>query len=289
MAAWLEDDVEVNGLRLHYTRTGGDKPTVVLTHGVTDDGRCWSAIAEPLSEDYDLIMSDARGHGRSDAPEQGYSSDLQAADLAALIRALGLTRPAVLGHSMGAATALVMAGTEPDVPGAIILEDPPSWWLPRDDGDAADQRRVGMGKWFMAVKRQSRDELIAAIRRDQPGWSETEQETWADAKVRFSPYVLDLLRPNGISSIDWTATLRRITCPTTLIYADPERGGIVSAEAAEALRALIPHVKTEYIAGAGHNIRRDQPERFLQVVRAALAEWAAGRSDHRATVIEPAR
>jgi N-formylmaleamate deformylase len=277
MAAWLSDELVVDGLRLHYTRTGGDKPPVVLAHGVTDDGLCWTPVAQALGDDFDLIMVDARGHGRSGAPEQGYGSDRQADDLAGVIRALGLERPAVLGHSMGAASTLVMAGTYPDLPGAILLEDPPSWWLPRDDSGADEQRRAGMYEWFTAIKRQTHAELVDGIRQNQPGWSDIEVETWVDSKERFSPNVLSLLRPSGAADIDWTETLRQITCPATLIFADPERGGIVTAEAAKALQDLIPQLKIEHIAEAGHNIRRDQPGPFLDVVRAALAEWAAGR------------
>lgn len=274
MTAWNSGTVDVDGLRLHYTRTGGDKPSVVLAHGVTDDGPCWTPIAEALSDDYDLIMVDARGHGRSDAPEEGYGPDLQANDLAGVIRALVLTKPAVIGHSMGAATALVMAGTYPDLPGAIVMEDPPTWWLPADTG-GDEQRRAGMIEWFTAIKRQTNAELRAGIRQNQPGWSDVEVQTWVESKQRFSPNVPGLLGHGASAHIDWTETLGRITCPATLIYADPERGGIVTAEAAEALRAIIPQLHVEHIAGAGHNIRRDQPERFLQVVRAALAEWTA--------------
>ena len=74
MAVWQSGDIEVNGLRLHYTRTGGDKPQVVLAHGFSDDGLCWTPVAEVLASEYDVIMVDARGHGRSDGPEQGYGS-----------------------------------------------------------------------------------------------------------------------------------------------------------------------------------------------------------------------
>src|SRR3954468_15126333 len=102
MASWPAGDIEVNGLRLHYSRTGGDKPPLVLAHGVTDDGLCWTPVAEALEMDYDVIMVDARGHGGSDAPEAGYDSATQAADLAGVIAALGLHKPAILGHSMGA-------------------------------------------------------------------------------------------------------------------------------------------------------------------------------------------
>src|SRR3712207_1489803 len=108
MASWQSSDIEANGIRLHYTRTGGAKPALVLAHGFSDDGLCWTPVADVLAQDYDVIMVDARGHGRSAAPEQGYTSIDHANDLAGLIAALGLDRPAVLGHSMGAASALAL-------------------------------------------------------------------------------------------------------------------------------------------------------------------------------------
>ena len=101
---------------------------IVLAHGVTDAGPCWTRVAEALAPDYDVIMVDARGHGRSDVPEGGYGPADQAEDLAGIIVALDSTALPCLGHSMGAATALVLAGTHPDLPGAIVLEDPPAWW-----------------------------------------------------------------------------------------------------------------------------------------------------------------
>jgi len=68
MAAWQSGDIVVNGLTLHYTRTGGTKPPVVLAHGFSDDGLCWMPVAEALAADYDIVMVYARGHGRSCAP-----------------------------------------------------------------------------------------------------------------------------------------------------------------------------------------------------------------------------
>lgn len=48
MNAWRSDFVETNGLKLHYTRTGANsgKPPVVLAHGFSDDGLCWTPVAE---------------------------------------------------------------------------------------------------------------------------------------------------------------------------------------------------------------------------------------------------
>ena len=49
MTAWQEGDIEANGIRLHYTRTGGAKPPVVLAHGFSDDSLCWTPVAQETS------------------------------------------------------------------------------------------------------------------------------------------------------------------------------------------------------------------------------------------------
>ncbi len=117
--------VKTNGITLHYTRTGGDKPPIVLCHGIMDSGACWPRVAPVLSQTHDLIMLDARGHGLSDAPASGYTWQALAEDLAGAITALALTRPGIIGHSMGAGTAAVVAARYPDRVGFLVLEDPP--------------------------------------------------------------------------------------------------------------------------------------------------------------------
>lgn len=272
MAVWTSGDVEVDSLRLHYTRTGGEKPQVVLVHGFSDDGLCWAPVAEALEGEYDLIMVDARGHGRSDGPEQGYGPQDMAGDLAGAIAGLGLQRPAVLGHSMGAATALALAGTRPDRVGAILLEDPPAWWTASSDPGADAVRWAWMRAGMIELKRKMRQELLAAKRAESPAWSEAELGPWAEAKLRFSFNALDHVGPGAV---DWQTTLRRITCPALLITADPALGAIVSEGDAAALKALVPQLRVAHIPGAGHNIRREQFARYLDVVRAFLSEVTA--------------
>src|SRR3954468_16110314 len=99
MSSWQSDEVAANGLRLHYTRTGGDKPPLVLAHGFSEDGLVWTALAEGLEAEYDVTMPDARGHGQSDAAETGLGTAELASDLHGIISGLGLDKPAVLGHS----------------------------------------------------------------------------------------------------------------------------------------------------------------------------------------------
>jgi len=122
MADWYQERIKIDGIHLHYTRTGGDKPPLVLAHGFSDDGECWTRVARELESDYDIIMVDARGHGRSDLPEVTYSTPEMTEDLAGVITALKLKKPAVLGHSMGGAITTMLAGYYPDRPG-LLIED----------------------------------------------------------------------------------------------------------------------------------------------------------------------
>lgn len=270
MTNWQTGVVDVDGLAIHYTRTGGVKPSLVLAHGFSDDGLCWTPVTQALEADYDIIMIDARGHGRSDAPESGYSPLDHAADVAAVITALNLRRPAVLGHSMGAATTLAFAGAYPDLPGAILLEDPPPWWMAAEPASMEEQEKrwAGMRAWVLGLKRKTRDELIAVVRADSPLWPEAELGPWADSKHRLSLNVMNRHMP---VDIDWAGLFGRITAPALLITADPARGAIITSENAVVLQQAVPQLQIAHIAGAGHNIRRDQFDLYLAAVRAFLA------------------
>lgn len=58
-----------------------------MLHGLTANGACWAAVAHALEEDYDVIMPDARGHGKSSAPDDGYRYEDHANDVVGLIEA----------------------------------------------------------------------------------------------------------------------------------------------------------------------------------------------------------
>jgi N-formylmaleamate deformylase len=274
MTQWQDGFVQTNGIRMHYTRTGGAKVPVVLAHGFSDDGLCWTPVATALEADYDVVMIDARFHGLSGAPEGMVERRVMGDDLAGLITGLGLHQPIVLGHSMGAMTALMLAAYHPDLPRAILLEDPPARWeagiAPRDEGAWKAQNQA----WIAGLQAKSREAIIADKRKESPGWQEAELGPWADSKLRFNPkYLEQQERPD----YDWPALLRRITCPVVLITGDNALGAIVNDQQAAAFAKHVPQMKRVHIPGAGHNIRRDQFEAYLAVIRPQFSEWAAGR------------
>lgn len=273
MTRWYSNKIATNGLQLYYTRTGGDKPPVVLAHGFSDDGLCWTPVAEALQAHYDVIMVDARGHGRSDAPEQGYSPKDMAADLAGVITGLGLPKPAVLGHSMGGSTTMALAGLYPDLPGAILIEDSGARNFMAGNSAEAQARLNQWRERMVNLQSKTREELIQHARTDTPTWSVAELGPWADAKLRFN---LKALNRQGTDEVDWDQILCNITCPALLLYADPERSGGVTQERAAEMQQLVPQLQTVHIPGAGHNIRREQFTSYMDAVSAFLDQAMKG-------------
>lgn len=268
MTDWISGDVVANSIKLHYYRTGGGGPPLVLCHGITDNGLCWTRVAGALQEDYELFMVDARGHGLSEATGTGYRPEERAADLAGFIRVLGLPRPFLLGHSMGADTVAVTAATYPELAGCAILEDPP--W--NHELDIAPDREAHVADWrarLLARKENSLAELIAAGREQHPGWAESEFGPWAQAKLQVSPAALQVIAGLGPY---WPDIAAKIACPTLLVTAEPELGALVSPEVAAALARQNPRFKIAHIPGAGHNIHREGFEPFIEAVRAFLEQ-----------------
>lgn len=280
MSDWHEDDLQHGGIRIHYYRTGGDKPPLVLAHGFTDAGLCWTRVARDLEADYDVIMYDARGHGQSERVGPGYGYDAHVDDLAALIKGLGLERPGIMGHSMGAQTAALLAGSNAAMPGYVILEDPP-WredWADETDVErfnAAPPPVPARNEWresLVALKAGTREQALEEVRRLNPTWDETELGPWVESKYQFD---LNAFDNQSAPPPPWKLIAQPIRCPALLLYADPEAGGIVSPQTAAQAQALNPRLTAVPITGAGHNIRREQYERFLQAVKEFLARQTA--------------
>jgi pimeloyl-ACP methyl ester carboxylesterase len=92
-------------------------------HGLTANCRCWDNIAEALTPEYRVLAPDLRGRGYSEAPDRGYGLEQHARDVVAVCDNLGLDRPAVMGHSMGAAIALAVAAQYPERVSRAVLID----------------------------------------------------------------------------------------------------------------------------------------------------------------------
>jgi len=259
---WASGTVTANGIAIRYHRTGGSHPPLVLAHGFSDNGLCWTRIARELEDAFDIVMVDARNHGESSRADVG-PEDL-ANDLAGVIAALGLGRPALMGHSMGAQTAAEVAARFPDRVARLVLEDPP-WRASQPGDDPMARQRDGFRQWLTAMAGMSVEEIARAGAEASPAWDAEEFPAWARAKQQ-----VDLRSLEGVSFRPWQSIVPAIACPTLLLYGDPALGGIVDATVAHEAGAANRFVRTQHVAGAGHNIRREQNDMFLAAVRAFL-------------------
>jgi pimeloyl-ACP methyl ester carboxylesterase len=231
---------------------------------------CWTRVARDLEKEYDVIMCDARGHGFSDAPEEGYSAEDQAADLAGLIQALDLERPILIGHSMGATTAVTTAANYPGLVCCAVLEDPP--WRADISTPSPEERAARMEEWRAGIlerKSQTREEIVVFCRAQHPDWAEVECGPWADSKLQLNLNVFKVL---DAPRTPWQDVVRKVTCPILLITGDPELGAIVTSEVAQEAASLWRDGKVVHISGAGHNIRRERYETYIEVVATFLQQ-----------------
>ncbi len=278
MTAWSEGNVQANGITIHYYRTGGDKkPSILLLHGITDSGQCWLRVAHELEGSYEVITTDARGHGHS-GTSTDFSIALLADDAAAVIQALGLEKPYVWGHSMGAITAATFAAAYPDLVRAIVLEDPPLRDEPliQTTPDKAlfqtgsEQQEQNGWQWLFELRALPREERIARGFSLNPNWAKEEIIPWADSKAELN---IDTLEP-ALAAVPhatpWREVISRIECPILLITGDPELYAIVTPEVAQEAAQLWKHGELLHISGAGHNIHRDRYDETMTSVQAFL-------------------
>ena len=179
--------VEANGIALNLRRAGRGEPLILL-HGFPQNGACWHRTAPALAERFDVIVPDLRGYGASDAPQDdeghdAYSKRTMAADIAALMDALGIDAAHVMGHDRGARVAYRLALDAPErVRRLGILEILPTaeYWRAMDAAFA-----MAVYHWtFLAQPAPMPERLIAG---DPEGYVRHTLASWTRPKD-LSPF-----------------------------------------------------------------------------------------------------
>ncbi len=274
MADSFEQDMQAHFIdlpagRFRYLSWGAEHtelPSALLLHGITSSALSWVRVGPALADRYRVYALDMRGHGESIKPPPGaYSLRHTADDAAALIEALGLERPVVIGHSWGGATAIVLASgagsQEPAPPLAqVVLEDPAHTFSLGDDFEAR-------------VENYTRDigrpahELRAEIAADNPGWTEADIEGKIEALQQVTrEAVVSVFSESGQAG-ELLPLLARMEAPTLLMRADAALGTTLDAAAWERAKQYLPaHSRAVEIAGATHNIHRSMFTAFMRAV-----------------------
>ncbi|MCS6835331.1 MAG: alpha/beta hydrolase [Anaerolineae bacterium] len=253
--------------RLSYLRTDKDKPPVVLVHGFTDGSVVWQSLIRDLVADYDVIAYDSRGHGGSSRVSAPYSFVDLADELEALVGVLGLKTPVgLIGHSMGATVAAMLAARRPDLVAWLILEDPYFREEP--------MRREFLAQWRAATAQAQTlsQAALADLYRAQhyPTWREEDIQTRAQARLMIDLAIFDHM--DWWSGPSWYETCAALHCKGLLLCGDVDKGAVVTPQAAQTVSNLWRGVRVVYVSGVGHHIRCGHPIRYAEAIGAFLAD-----------------
>jgi lipase len=116
-------DVAVAGGMLRVVSFGTGDRHVLAAHGITANAMCWLAVARALPAGWMLHAVDLRGRGHSRALPGPFGFAAHARDLRHAAHDLGLERPVLIGHSLGAYVALLAADAHPGAFGPLVLVD----------------------------------------------------------------------------------------------------------------------------------------------------------------------
>lgn len=280
------ETLDLRGLRYNVRHWGpDDAPPVFLLHGWMDSSPTFQFLVEALQQQWHLIAPDWRGYGQSQWLGRPYWFPDYYGDLDALLAHYSPQRPArLVGHSMGANIAAIYAGARPQRVAQVAMLD----FLGLMATDAADAPKQ-LAQWL--------DYLPGApALRAYPDHATLQRRLQlanprlADDQAAFLAHALGRVRDDGqveMACDPWhrvpspalyrideqLACWRAIEAPVLMLIAEDgfvhERFGNDPAELERRLAAF-RRLRRESVAGCGHNLHHDQPQRVATLLEEFL-------------------
>lgn len=270
--------VDVNGLRLHAV-TGGDGPALLLIGGWPQTWYAWREVMPALARRHTVVAVDSRGAGLSDKPDDGYDAGTLAADLAALMAALGHDRFDVVGHDIGTWTAYALAADHPErVSRLAIIEAAIPGLTPSPPffGPAAANLKL----WQFGFNRLTdlNEELVRGRERLFFGW---QFATKAATPTAIPAYAVDVYvdaitaDPRALRAsfayyraLDETIAQNEQRSKTRLTLPVLAVGGALwsGENAAQTMRLAADDVTGIVLDDCGHYPAEEEPARFVEIL-----------------------
>ncbi len=244
MSVLIDRTIELSSLTFHYRQAGDPgAPPLILLHQLVSTAQDWDEIALTLATQYLVFTLDQRGHGESAKPGI-YSFELMRDDLKAFADALSLDRFTLIGHSMGATVAYLFAERWPERVERLVIEDtvPPS--RNRTLAHTSDEPPATASLSF-----RRNWQVITSMASYLSHWQ----------------VVASIARQLRNPDPSWWRDLPLITSPTLIISGGstsfvPQKTFIEASH-------LIPDCRLVTIEGAGHQVHRNRPQEYTNVLR----------------------
>jgi 4,5:9,10-diseco-3-hydroxy-5,9,17-trioxoandrosta-1(10),2-diene-4-oate hydrolase len=261
----------VAGLRVRYVRAGSG-PAVVLLHGLASSIYTWKDVLPALAADHDVVALDLPGFGDSDQPVPLRGALLPEV-VAHLIAGLGLERPALVGHSLGGAVAVLLAARPEAGVSRLALLDAA--------GFQAEAERPALVR--VAASPAARLLEVLPVRRRVTVLG-LRQVFFDDALVtteRVDEYLRPLLRPSAVASqrsllagleaelaAAFTRALPGVRVPTLIVWGRDD-AWIPVSHAARFVGA-IAGARSVVLERCGHNPQEERPAEVMRLLTGFL-------------------
>ena len=264
-----------------YVEETGDGPPVLFLHEFAGDWRSWEPQIRHLSRQYRCVVFNARGYPPSDVPAEDakYSQDRARLDAIAVMDALGLERAHVVGHSMGAYTALHMGIRNRNRVRSIVAAG--CGW------GSDPEKRAESARLAQEIARMFRDDGIDAAARayadfpmrwphrakDPRGWAEFAR-LLAEHSAEGSALTMLNVQMKRPTLWDMEAELKRLDVPVLVIVGDEDEPCL---DGSVMMKRTIPSCALYVVPRAGHTINSEEPAAFNAALMEMFAAVDAGR------------
>ncbi|MCK1420556.1 alpha/beta hydrolase [Bradyrhizobium sp. 180] len=263
--------VTANGTELAYVEVGQGEP-VIFVHGGLQDYRMWLQHLPKFADRYRAIAYSRRNHFPNEASPESMpdgAADAHGEDLAAFVRALGLSKVRVVAHSSGAHAALFFAAVHPEKLVSLTLNEPPATGILAGVpglGDMLKEWGNAQAPAREAVKAGDVKTGIPLFVNAVGGPGAYERRSIADQKMNF----------DNVASFQADATTKRprpaftcemaksINAPTLL--SNGERSPKFFYRIVDQLETCLPNRERIIIAGSSHTVPAEAPDAYDQAV-----------------------
>jgi pimeloyl-ACP methyl ester carboxylesterase len=281
------DETLIHGHRVRY-RTAGEGPLLVLIHGITGSSHTWEEVMPALAANFTVVAPDLLGHGESAKPRGDYSLGAYASGLRDLLAVLGYDRGTLVGHSLGGGVAMVFAYQFPERTERLALVG--SGGLGREVSIALRAAALPGSEYVVPLLASTpvlrAGAAIAGVAGrlgfkagpdlEEIGRGFSSLGDW-EARRAFIHTVRTVIDPDG-QRVDARDRLYLAEgMPTLIMWGARDR--VIPVHHGRGAHELIPGSRFELFENAGHFLHRDDPVRFVEVLREFMTETAPADID----------
>jgi len=261
---------KINNVSIYYEFHGQENaPVLVLNNGILmNAATSWVFQTPALSRRYRLLQYDCRGQGQSGRPDEKYTMEQHADDLARLLEALDIPQAHIAGISYGGEVGQAFALQYPQKTRSLILADTVS--------QVGAELEMVIASWIDAAKRGDGEAFFNASVpwNFSPEFIAANPLLMADAKKRYQDLDFEAVTRlcECFLQVDFTGRLSEIRAPACILYG--QKDILKGCDYAQILKHGIPHAELHEISGAGHASCWERPQSFNTIVLGFLSKQA---------------